>query len=385
MDSLYLDLAIGLAVAFFLLSLLASGVNELIVRVLGVRAKFLWASLRDLLDKPPVDRRARTPLGGLLGLIRFAVRVDERPGFGHFPAVARPDPAEALDDLTERVHERLRGVDIGSRKLSTRAGWQRSDEGRKTNISQVPPDRFATAVLEVVTREFGGDHGRFATALEQGGSPFAAPLRALLAETTVPDAAGGDRTDVARLRQRIEAWFDSEMIRLTAVYRRHVRWVVGLIAVAATWFVGFDAVQYTDSLLDDQARREQMVALASSGDPAELGEVCGAILDRDRAETAEGEQEPAGDGDPLACFTTIIGEPALSDAFATSLIRVQAEDGQPQVRWNGSAWWAQVSDPGRYPGFLLTVVALLFGAPFWWEALRRLLGMRTRRPTTTDQ
>ncbi|MEV4328791.1 hypothetical protein AB0J37_41675, partial [Microbispora rosea] len=48
--SYYADLAIGLILAFLLLSLLVSGVNEGIVRLLGIRSKFLWAYLRDTLD-----------------------------------------------------------------------------------------------------------------------------------------------------------------------------------------------------------------------------------------------------------------------------------------------------------------------------------------------
>ena len=50
MQSVYIELAIGLVIAFFLLSLLVSGVNEGINRVLGIRAKFLWAYLGDLID-----------------------------------------------------------------------------------------------------------------------------------------------------------------------------------------------------------------------------------------------------------------------------------------------------------------------------------------------
>ena len=46
MDSVYIALAIGLVLTFFLLSLLVSGLNEGVNRLFGVRSKFLWAYLR---------------------------------------------------------------------------------------------------------------------------------------------------------------------------------------------------------------------------------------------------------------------------------------------------------------------------------------------------
>ena len=47
-DSVYIDLAIGMAVAFFLLSLVPSGLNEALAFVTRIRSKFLWAYLNQL-------------------------------------------------------------------------------------------------------------------------------------------------------------------------------------------------------------------------------------------------------------------------------------------------------------------------------------------------
>jgi hypothetical protein len=51
---------------------------------------------------------------------------------------------------------------------------------------------------------------------------------------------------------------------------------------------------------------------------------------------------------------------------------------------NWDAWWTQVFNLSHVIGMVLTTVAIMFGAPFWWEVLRRLMGMRTRRPTTSN-
>ncbi|MGD9961093.1 hypothetical protein [Nocardioides sp.] len=350
MNSAYIDLAIGLALAFFLLSLLVSGLNELMVRILGVRAKFLWASLEDLLDRP--GERSRTP-SGVLDIVGFSLLPsrDRRPSLREFPTVPEPRAAEPAQ-LTAALHDRISGIDFGSRKLGFSA-----DRARRTTINQVPPKRLALAVMEVVDGSYDGRVEDLLAGLERAKSPFFAPLKAIVA------GAGGDRD---RVRDGVESWFDSEMNRLTAVYRRHTRWVIASFAVFVTLFVGFDATAFAGSLLDDQAKREQIVAAASSADDTALRSVCTEI----------------GESDTVKCFSAVIGNPALADAFDTSLVRFSPTGADAQVRWNWSVWGRQVRDPGHVVGMGLTMVALLFGAPFWWEALRRLMGMRTRRPTS---
>lgn len=55
-----------------------------------------------------------------------------------------------------------------------------------------------------------------------------------------------------------------------------------------------------------------------------------------------------------------------------------AENGTTSLTWNGGAWWERVTTPEHWPGFLLTFVALLFGASFWWDVLRRITGLRPK-------
>jgi len=359
MNSAYVDLGIGLALAFFLLSLLASAVNEAIVRLLGVRAKFLWASLRDLLDQKPADNESRTP-NGIFDIVSFATSPgrDQRPDFNSVtPELGTA--TETLPHLTTKVHERISGIDFFSRKVT---GGKRNGVTRKTTISQVPPKRLALAVMEVLDGAYDGNVTAFRAALDRAGSPFTGPLDAILREA---------RDDREKLRAGLESWFDSEMTRLTAVYRRHTRWMIGFIAFLITLFVGFDAADYAGSLLDDQAGRQQLVAAATSGDQGQLRQLCGAHDDEAEVDT-------------VACFSSVIGQPALADAFATSLVGIQPTGEDPRAFGNAEAWWSQLSNPAHWPGFVMTVVAMLFGAPFWWEVLRRLMGMRTRRPTTAD-
>src|SRR5262245_15643754 len=59
-DSVYIDLAIGMAVAFFLLSLLPSGLNETLTLITRIRSKFLGAYLNEQFTAKATSQPAGT-------------------------------------------------------------------------------------------------------------------------------------------------------------------------------------------------------------------------------------------------------------------------------------------------------------------------------------
>ncbi|WP_067183699.1 hypothetical protein [Microtetraspora niveoalba] len=393
MISYYTDLALGLVLAFLLLSLLVSGINEGIVRLLGIRGKFLWAYLRDTLDgaevadrvpaalrflvrvldrlkrvgrwlcdrladllPPPGEGRSRLPATVLGVFAKLPFGRDPRPAFTARPApvesppladetraeagTAAPGQGRTMADL---LHERLQEIDHSAR-------------GR-TGIAQIPPVRFAVALLEIA-----GDMGgveRLMHELDTLGSPLYRPLKA------VWDRASHD---AEAFRKGVEDWFDGEMQRLTVLYRRYVRWVIAVLSLLVTVLFGMDALEYGKSLLNDSAYRSSVAAFAQSGPDAlaPLKERC-----------APGE-------DTYTCVTEVLSTPAFARIFTHAPVGVEmsaeAEAG-PSWSWRGGDWWSRVSSPSHWPGFLVTLVALLFGAPFWWDVLRRITGIRSRAST----
>jgi hypothetical protein len=343
MLSVYVDLALGLVVSFLLLSLLVSGINEAFVRVLAIRSKFLWAYLRDTLD-------GAGPAGSWLPakvrdvFTRLPFLHDPRPRYSELPAPAEagglPEPQSRADDsVMNLLYERVREIDHAKRG--------------KTSIANIPPGRFAVAMMELAAGE-DGDVERFLDKLKAIDSPLYGHLKGIWESA---------QRDLDRFRQGVETWFDGEMQRLSMLYKRYVKWVVAVLGLLVTLVFTMDGLEYGKTLLRDNAFRASVTAVAEAGPEAydELKARC----------TGE---------DPMRCVTETLSQPALVRMLGQALVSVSIpEQGDPGVHWNGGLWWDRLTTPSHWPGFLLTYVALLFGAPFWWDVLRRITGIKNRR------
>ncbi|WP_204358756.1 hypothetical protein [Streptosporangium sp. 'caverna'] len=396
-------MAIGLILAFLLLSLLVSGVNEAFVRLLGIRSKFLWAYLRDTLDGGPEEGRSWIPskIADIFAKLPFS-KDDPRPVHSPDPAPSvvepmRVDPVvvptaeePATDGSTANTSEGLAdegvtaglaaGEATGEPAAESAAGkpaegfapidmtarlYERLQEidhpkGARTSIANIPPERFSGAVMELASAEENGIEGLLAK-LEAINSPLAGHLRGVWE---------GAQRDMGKFRKGVENWFDGEMQRLSMLYGRYVKLVVFALGVVLTLVFSMDALEYGKTLLRDNAYRTGVTAIAGGG-----GDGYAAL--RDKCAGSE-----VGVAEPYGCVTESLSSPALVKIFDHALVSVTMppeDSDEPSFHWNGGAWWDRLITPGHWPGYLLTMVALLFGASFWWDVLRRLTGVRGQR------
>ncbi|WP_147942250.1 hypothetical protein OHB01_23220 [Microbispora hainanensis] len=457
--SYYADLAIGLILAFLLLSLLVSGINEGIVRLLGIRSKFLWAYLRDTLDGAetadgtsrldrildalrrfgrtartasaqavravsPEEGRSRLPAGVMGVFARLPFGPDPRPAFSRQPPPTQSPPltaaagsvaAEQMTTIQMTSEQETAGegvdpahtagqadpeeiavltvepADVGAGAGGTAGAPAGAGDGAgagagggvlppglgksmaellherlqeidhakrgRTSIADIPPARFAVAVMEIATEHGGVD--ALMRDLDALKSPFSRPLKA------VWDRASHD---LEAFRRGIEDWFDGEMERLSLLYRRYVRWVIVALGLVVTLVFSMDSLEFGKTLLRDNAYRSAVTAFGDTGPQA---------LEPLREQCAPGQ-------DPYACVTDVLSTPAFVKIFTYAPVSVtmDAADG-PVWAWRGGDWWQRLTSPGHWPGFLVTLVALLFGAPFWWDILRRVSGLRGRTSGST--
>jgi hypothetical protein len=342
--SIYVDLALGLVLSFLLLSLLVSGLNEAFVRLLAIRSKFLWAYLRDTLDGSDSQGKSWLParVRDVFASLPF-VR-DPRPAHSDQPAppeaaLAPTHESKTEDAMTTLLYQRVQEIDHPKR-------------GR-TSIANLPPERFAVAMMEMAATEKDGVEGLLEK-LKSMRSPLYGHLKGVW-ETA--------QRDMDRFKQGVESWYDAEMQRLSMLYKRYVKWVVAVLGVVVTLLFTMDGLEYGKTLLRDNAFRASVTAVAEAGPDAysELKESCSQT-------------------NPVPCITDTLSQPALVKVFDHAIVSVSIPaEGDPRIQWNGGTWWDRLTTLSHWPGYLLTYVALLFGAPFWWDILRRLTGVRGRR------
>jgi hypothetical protein len=362
-----LDVAIGLVLVWFLLSVAVSGINEAFNWLTRMRAKQLWRSLAGIVDdkvKPQARLRDllwRIPVG--VSDYRPAVSPDDpaadkaalserRARAGSVPKA--DDVPEPTKDFLQRLRDRLaRSLDD-----TAAAGW-------RTRLSHIPGELLSDALVgmaeETITRaslqtaakrlevavpetywtnlpatgdvttdpEFvrpsGVTEQRWNEVVEEarrlvtiddlesivaGNKQLATALR------RVRLAAGGNELMLGA-RKAIEDWFEAEMNGLSRFFRRQNRKLAALIALVVVFLVQADSFRLLDDLWHDKDLRSALSTNAAQvvdaglevKDPASFLALC---------------REVAGVGDESAGTGTTTAPPA-TDAPGTDDATVEQD------------------------------------------------------------
>ena len=213
-----IDVALGLAFVYLILSVICAQVNEWIAALFDLRARDLERGLHELLtDNPLVN--------------------DAEPS-----------------DLAIKVwnHPLLLGL------------WPRG--GKRP--SYVPSKTFALAVFDALGEGAGNDlaavrAGAVALSAQDG---VGHAIRALI------DAAEGEgRARLVSARANVAAWFDESMDRVSGVYKRRMQWITPGVTAVLVLLVGVDSIALANALWINQEARAAIAGSASASAAAQLG------------------------------------------------------------------------------------------------------------------
>ena len=233
--------------------------------------------------------------------------------------------------------------------------------------SYVPSRNFAMALLDVLKPD--GSTGTAFSRIQFGIQKLPSGTVKQALSTFVEHAAG----DAEALQKRIESWFDDSMDRLTGEYKRHTQaWMIGLALVAAM-VLNVDSISLARTLWTDPAVRSAMVGAAQQ------------YVDRNGQQTAADAKQRLQDAScaleklPLPIGWTLqtpkkMDPPPACDAVALQITDFKDVLQAVKERLSSNAWiWMIV-------GWVLTALAVSFGAPFWFDALKNLLNVRNAGP-----
>jgi hypothetical protein len=164
------------------------------------------------------------------------------------------------------------------------------------------------------------------------------------------------------------------MGRVSGWYKRWAQWRLLIAGAVLATVVNVNTIHIGTALYEDEPLRNVVVAQAVS---------------------AQDCPEDGSGGTPQACLQqqpTCFGtHPSRSGGSGgkrpRSVARTTRARRAGRTPRTGAYWWSQLRNgPGRtllvLAGWLLTAVAVSFGAPFWFDALSKLGSLRTagRRP-----
>lgn len=362
--SIVLEVLIGLALVYLLLSLVCSTIQEAVSAMRNWRGKMLREAIARLLGESIRDARAATAGSWTARiyahpLVEALQRKTERaPSY-----IPNATFAEALVD--EIVSGDAKSVCLSA---SDRALVLMRVLSQRSSVASTPaaPTNPATQVT----------HAQGPARLELPPN-VAKALNLLMdrarrrVDAMAPDAAA--RT-LEAFKQEVCDWYENTMNRATGWYRRLTQFWLFVIATIAVTATNVDTLMIAEQLAHDPKAREAATSAAI------------AIVEQENASSGAAKTQ--------------------TPAEAVKRLRAVADESQIQIGWPDPARerleTKRKSDPSLAPtsveaaeqdrlywirkflGLAITICAVALGAPFWFQVLEKLVKLRSSGSRLVD-
>ena len=339
-----LEVAIGMVFLFLLMSLICTAVKEWIEALLKWRAMDLERAMRNLLDDP--DGRTTQAL------------------YSH------PIIYSLFQGRYDATQLRSSWLTMG-----TGADQHMRLSARRNLPSYIPTAHFATAFIDLVAR--GATTPGSAAATASAGPLTIALLRERAADLpehlgrTVIAGIDYANGDIAKVRKAVEQWFDGAMDRASGWYKRRTQALLFVVGLLAAVVLNVDALHILHRLTSDKTFRSVVVsraaaakapASASAGD--ELATIESARGELDAVTMPIGWESPSANNDTFPLWPT-----QFCSAKAVAGGGISEDCRFPR----GKAY----SVTRVAIGWLITALAIMLGAPFWFDVLNRIMIIRS--------
>ena len=346
-DSLIVDVAIGLVFAFGMTAAVTSGLTEGLARFLGLRGDYLLRGIRALVDGSAM--KATDPPAPLAGGAAANPQAGPAPAAPLAPSVRlMQSPLLRSTGSQQFVPDTSNGVPGGRAAL------------RKLP-SYISSPTFASAVIDILVPDAAG-----ATTMDVITAGIDAEAPGIFKDSLLAIAKRA-RSDVAQFEAGLERWYDDHMDRVSGWYKRHTRWISLLIGVVLVVLFNVNTVTIARDLYADQALRESVVSQAFATAQCNGTTPAGCLADaRKQIGGLRSSGLPIGWAEVAECKA-----PGAHCGLAARLGLADPSGG--------------ASSDARFLlivllGWLITALALLPGARFWFNLLSRIGSMRSSGP-----
>jgi hypothetical protein len=338
-----LDVAIGLFFIYLILSLLTSGIQELIATVLEWRAQQLKEAIQILLgDNEANDSSAKQAQ-------RIANDLWNHP---------------LIRSLNQRKKRKFLPRSVGPSYISSKM--------------------FAATLLEILQSEYNfnasGTIDDIVKSIKENKTLDEAIQKRILSIALIAQRkASASEKGIKSLEKEIRIWFDQSMERASGVYNRNVKGVTLLIGLGVTLALNADTFYILERLNKDAALRSSINQVASNVISNNQKQIDDCLREANKLENPKEKLTQQNQ-----CFKNIntgLDNITMPLGWDTSNLPASINE-----------QWAKQVNP-RYPakptigdwvlggiklifGWLLSAGAIAMGAPFWFDLLGKFINVR---------
>jgi hypothetical protein len=371
--SFILDVAVGMVFIYLLLSLVASGINEILASIIQSRAANLERGLRSLLSGDSIAAGPLTLVDNLYdhGLIRGLY----------------PDPVKDLNDNSPLG--RLTRLRLWLQRFVGMAPAKAIAVVKNPLLlpSYIPARTFALALIDLLNKDkFNGKTAiqNIEDFLQSHRQQFAKnkAVEALLA--LVIDAKNDARKEEEKLQRfqaSLENWYNDAMDRVSGWYKRYTQRVLLTVGLLLAIAFNVNSISIAHLLWVDRDIRDGMVTAATDylkSHPNGPADGSGSATDASK--------EAISAKDLVARMESSVK--AVNDVTSKYMLPV----GWRHSRCDYLTWWRyNTSDMAVntlvvLAGWLITAGALSLGASFWFDMLNKIMVVRnTVKPQEKSQ
>jgi hypothetical protein len=196
------------------------------------------------------------------------------------------------------------------------------------------------------------------------------------------------------LKKAVETWFDDSMDRVSGWYKRHTQWVQLILAVALTFALNLDSVSVVKALSEDNsgllktavAKAEKFVEQTpGNANPASSPQESPTQTSPQPVQSASPAANSSNPAETLghlraelSALTLPIGwtsGPPVASVENTDFREWPGWPWENQGPWHWLGHWKNIIYH-HFVGWLLTVIAVSVGAPFWFDLLSKIISIR---------
>ncbi len=233
-------------------------------------------------------------------------------------------------------------------------------KGRKP--SYIAPKTFAAVLTDVLKV------GRAAAPALEGATAMINKIQQENVRKSLLAIANASENKIEAVQKGIETWYDETMDRVSGWYKRKIHTVTLCVAVVVVIFANADTLQIVTRLWTEPALRAAVVEQAKV-----------------RERTGPNWEYPDPDS-PIPTAPVDKTEEQKKTTSTSALTEEEQELLGQLVGWpadfkviaakGGFFGWVGWLVSTHFFGWLLSAIAVSFGAPFWFDALKKLVNLR---------